>query len=52
MDGDNLLIDIGEKAAILCVDLQKCYYRPPITHLFPRLEENVYKVLDISRYCI
>ena len=52
MDGDDKLFDIGEKAALLCVDLQKCYYRPPITHLFPKLEENVTKVLDISRYVI
>ena len=49
MDGENNLFDIGD-TAILCVDLQKCYYRPPINQLFPKLEENVTKVLAISRY--
>eukprot|EP00092_Neocalanus_flemingeri_P022645 GFUD01024563.1.p1 GENE.GFUD01024563.1~~GFUD01024563.1.p1 ORF type:complete len:195 (+),score=64.32 GFUD01024563.1:109-693(+) len=35
--------------ALLCVDLQTCYYQPPITELFPNLEEVVVKVLDHCR---
>ena len=50
MDNDNDLLNVGDNAALLCVDLQKCYYRPPITQLFPKLEENATKVLDVSRY--
>ena len=48
MDDD--LLNVGENAALLCVDLQKCYYRPPINHLFPKLEENATKVIAMSRY--
>eukprot|EP00090_Calanus_glacialis_P029362 TRINITY_DN47113_c0_g1_i1.p1 TRINITY_DN47113_c0_g1~~TRINITY_DN47113_c0_g1_i1.p1 ORF type:complete len:194 (-),score=60.36 TRINITY_DN47113_c0_g1_i1:55-636(-) len=35
--------------ALLCVDLQACYYQPPITELFPNLENVVTKVLDHCR---
>ena len=35
--------------ALLCVDLQACYYQAPITELFPNLEEVVAKVLDHCR---
>ena len=37
--------------ALLCVDLQTCYYQPPITDLFPKLEEVVSKVMDHCRKC-
>ena len=35
--------------ALLSVDLQKCYYQPPITQLFPDLETNVSEVLGYCR---
>ena len=44
--------NVGENAALLCVDLQKCYYRLPINQLFPKLEENVTKVLAFIRYIL
>ena len=50
MHSDDL--NFGENAALLCVDLQKCYYRPPITNLFPQLEMNTSKVLSSFRYLI
>ena len=34
---------------MLCVDLQTCYYQPPITELFPDLESVVMKVLGHCR---
>ena len=37
------------KTALLSVDIQKCYYQPPITQLFPSLEENVTKVFKVCR---
>ena len=35
--------------ALLCVDLQPCYYAPPIPALFPRLEEVVTRVVAHCR---
>jgi len=35
--------------ALLCVDLQPCYYAPPIPALFPRLEEVATRVLAHCR---
>ena len=35
--------------AMLCVDLQTCYYQPPITELFPDLESVVSRVLAHCR---
>ena len=35
--------------ALLCVDLQTCYYQPPITEHFPHLEEVVTSVLSHCR---
>ena len=46
MEDTNLNIS---STALLCVDLQKCYYQPPITQLFPSLEENVTKVIKVCR---
>ena len=39
----------AQTTALLCVDLQKCYYQPPVTHLFPDLESMFGKVLSFCR---
>ena len=39
----------AERAAVLCVDLQRCYYQPPITQLFPQLQERVTRLLAAAR---
>ena len=39
----------AQTTALLCVDLQKCYYQPPVTHLFPDLESMFGKVLGFCR---
>ena len=39
----------SQTTALLCVDLQKCYYQPPVSHLFPDLESMVSKVLHFCR---
>ena len=39
----------SQTTALLCVDLQKCYYQPPVSHLFPDLESMVSKVLLFCR---
>ena len=48
MDSDMDKIFSGS-TVLLCVDLQVCYYQQPVTQLFPRLEENVEKVLTFCR---
>ena len=40
---------LSESTVLLCVDLQSCYYQPPVTELFPDLEENVRKVTTFCR---
>ena len=42
------LININS-TVLLCVDLQKCYYQSPITELFPVLEKNVTRTLQVCR---
>merc|ERR1712183_752057 len=39
---------LSESSILLCIDLQTCYYQPPITELFPKLEQNV---RDCLRFC-
>ena len=39
----------SQSSILLCIDLQTCYYQPPITELFPKLEQNVRNVLGFCR---
>ena len=39
----------SQSSILLCIDLQSCYYQPPITELFPKLEQNVRNVLGFCR---
>ena len=38
-----------DSTMLLCVDVQTCYYKSPVTELFPKLEQNVSKVLAFCR---
>ena len=40
---------LSQSSVLLCIDLQTCYYQPPITELFPKLEQNVRNVLGFCR---